>query len=406
MCPARRAIVHGWRDDIVPVESSIRWAREHHAALHVLNSDHRLEDRIEAICALLRGFLAELGLLREREPPRGARSGLLSAGKAPDGGARAPGARWAAMRVRPAAAPPARRVPRLSAGLRPRLRLRELAQALAELLAGAFAHGIVARAHGGVVRDHVSGIPPATRETRADASDPSRINRDTSRRESAAWARACLARVLRGWPRPISARARRRSSGRAPSRWPCRARRPDPCSGRSARSIRWSASRAPACRSSARASASSGADNLAAHHLVDIGLAHGRGGDIVGHHAPAEIALQEGFDLGDASLRRDPARARASAGASNTSMRKPRTAAASTAVSCSLGQVRGGRRARTCRGSAWASSPGRRAPDLAHGGLLIDLRGGVDVDRRHRRRGRCPQNIEQQCKTQSCADSE
>ncbi len=60
-CPA--TLVHGWDDDIVPVENSIRWAREHHAALHVLNSDHRLEDRIEAICALLEDFLAELELL-------------------------------------------------------------------------------------------------------------------------------------------------------------------------------------------------------------------------------------------------------------------------------------------------------------------------------------------------------
>jgi hypothetical protein len=35
---------------------------EHQAALHVLNSDHRLEDQIEAICLLLRAFLAALGL--------------------------------------------------------------------------------------------------------------------------------------------------------------------------------------------------------------------------------------------------------------------------------------------------------------------------------------------------------
>jgi pimeloyl-ACP methyl ester carboxylesterase len=53
--------VHGWHDAIVPVENSIRWAREHRAALHVLNSDHRLEDQIEAICQLLREFLAALG---------------------------------------------------------------------------------------------------------------------------------------------------------------------------------------------------------------------------------------------------------------------------------------------------------------------------------------------------------
>ena len=54
------AIVHGWRDAIVPVENSIRWAREHRATLHVLDSDHRLEDQIETICILLRSFLVDL----------------------------------------------------------------------------------------------------------------------------------------------------------------------------------------------------------------------------------------------------------------------------------------------------------------------------------------------------------
>lgn len=57
-CPT--VIVHGWRDDIVPVENSIRWAREHLAALHVLDSDHRLQDRIDDITGLLRGFLSTL----------------------------------------------------------------------------------------------------------------------------------------------------------------------------------------------------------------------------------------------------------------------------------------------------------------------------------------------------------
>jgi alpha-beta hydrolase superfamily lysophospholipase len=54
------AIVHGWHDDVVPVDNSIRWAREHGATLHVLDSDHRLEDQIDAICVLLGNFLAEL----------------------------------------------------------------------------------------------------------------------------------------------------------------------------------------------------------------------------------------------------------------------------------------------------------------------------------------------------------
>lgn len=57
-CPT--AIMHGWHDDIVPVDNSIRWAREHQAALHLLNSDHRLEDQIEAICLQLRAFVIAL----------------------------------------------------------------------------------------------------------------------------------------------------------------------------------------------------------------------------------------------------------------------------------------------------------------------------------------------------------
>jgi pimeloyl-ACP methyl ester carboxylesterase len=57
-CPT--AIVHGWSDDIVPVQNAIRWAGEHRATLHVLDSGHRLEDQIETICALLRWFLGRL----------------------------------------------------------------------------------------------------------------------------------------------------------------------------------------------------------------------------------------------------------------------------------------------------------------------------------------------------------
>jgi hypothetical protein len=44
----------------VPVENSIRWAREHRATLHLLDSDHRLEDQIGAICLSLRAFLIAL----------------------------------------------------------------------------------------------------------------------------------------------------------------------------------------------------------------------------------------------------------------------------------------------------------------------------------------------------------
>lgn len=59
-CPSY--IVHGWQDDIVPVANSIRWAQEHRATLHVVNSGHRLEDQIPAITRCLRDFLLQLGL--------------------------------------------------------------------------------------------------------------------------------------------------------------------------------------------------------------------------------------------------------------------------------------------------------------------------------------------------------
>jgi pimeloyl-ACP methyl ester carboxylesterase len=42
-------IVHGWRDDIVPVENSIRFAKNCRASLYLIDGDHRLTDNIEEI---------------------------------------------------------------------------------------------------------------------------------------------------------------------------------------------------------------------------------------------------------------------------------------------------------------------------------------------------------------------
>jgi pimeloyl-ACP methyl ester carboxylesterase len=47
MCPT--TIIHGWRDEVIPVDNSIRFAREQKATLHVVDSDHRLLDQIRAI---------------------------------------------------------------------------------------------------------------------------------------------------------------------------------------------------------------------------------------------------------------------------------------------------------------------------------------------------------------------
>jgi len=57
-CPV--AIVHGWNDDIVPVDHSIRFARQYRCELHVLDSDHRLTASIAQICELFAGYLQRL----------------------------------------------------------------------------------------------------------------------------------------------------------------------------------------------------------------------------------------------------------------------------------------------------------------------------------------------------------
>ena len=54
-------IVHGWHDDIVPVENSIRYARECSATLHIIDGDHRLTANIATINEYLRQFLEALG---------------------------------------------------------------------------------------------------------------------------------------------------------------------------------------------------------------------------------------------------------------------------------------------------------------------------------------------------------
>ena len=59
-CPA--SIVHGWRDEIVPYQHSVRFAEAHHAALHLLESDHRLHNQIRVIQYLFEYFLIALDL--------------------------------------------------------------------------------------------------------------------------------------------------------------------------------------------------------------------------------------------------------------------------------------------------------------------------------------------------------
>lgn len=48
-CPEDTVVVHGWGDDIVPCEQSIRFARPRGAALHLVNDGHRLVDSLDFI---------------------------------------------------------------------------------------------------------------------------------------------------------------------------------------------------------------------------------------------------------------------------------------------------------------------------------------------------------------------
>jgi alpha/beta superfamily hydrolase len=56
-CPV--AIVHGWRDDVVPIENSIRYAREYRATLHAIDSDHRLSANVRDVTHYLQLFLRD-----------------------------------------------------------------------------------------------------------------------------------------------------------------------------------------------------------------------------------------------------------------------------------------------------------------------------------------------------------
>ena len=59
-CPA--AVVHGWRDEVVPYAHSVQFAQSYLAALHLLDSDHLLHNQIRVIQYLFEYFLIALDL--------------------------------------------------------------------------------------------------------------------------------------------------------------------------------------------------------------------------------------------------------------------------------------------------------------------------------------------------------
>lgn len=50
-------IVHGWSDDVIPVDNSIRYAREADCSLHLISGDHALNGVIDDVAGLFENFL-------------------------------------------------------------------------------------------------------------------------------------------------------------------------------------------------------------------------------------------------------------------------------------------------------------------------------------------------------------
>ncbi len=51
-------VIHGWHDQVVPVENVLRFCREHSAELHLLSDDHQLLHSQQQIKFLFQGMLA------------------------------------------------------------------------------------------------------------------------------------------------------------------------------------------------------------------------------------------------------------------------------------------------------------------------------------------------------------
>jgi len=52
-------IVHGWSDDVIPVENSVKFAKQADCSLHLISGDHRLNSSIESVEKIFRQFVIE-----------------------------------------------------------------------------------------------------------------------------------------------------------------------------------------------------------------------------------------------------------------------------------------------------------------------------------------------------------
>lgn len=53
-------LIHGWGDEVCPVDATIEFARERRADLYLVDDDHRLGSHVEFCADVFRGFLTKL----------------------------------------------------------------------------------------------------------------------------------------------------------------------------------------------------------------------------------------------------------------------------------------------------------------------------------------------------------
>ena len=56
----RTSIVHGWNDSVVPVQNSVKFAKQHQCDLHLLEGDHRLNDALSKVEPIFEIFLKQI----------------------------------------------------------------------------------------------------------------------------------------------------------------------------------------------------------------------------------------------------------------------------------------------------------------------------------------------------------
>lgn len=60
-CPGSAIeIVHGWGDDVIPFENSVRFGREHACTVHLLDDGHRLQNQMLQLDDLFGAFLGRV----------------------------------------------------------------------------------------------------------------------------------------------------------------------------------------------------------------------------------------------------------------------------------------------------------------------------------------------------------